>query len=308
MIFAIGAFDGFHIGHQKLLTIARERAEENKTEWGIITFDHNPQTLFNKKQFKVLFTPDERDLLIKYFTIPHVEKISFTHDFANMKPEDFVDYIAGKETIHGLVVGENFRFGVARTGTPELLTGFCKKHGWTIDIVKSLKSREEVISSTLIREALLRGQAERASSLLGHPFFVSGEVVKGDMRGRTLGFPTANVSLHNGKIYPERGSYAALVCLDRKWYPAALNIGFNPTFSGKRKLRCETHIIGYNGDLYGRKIIVFIISHNRGEIKFCDAEKLSAQLSVDIKTAESKAAAYLKKHADELKKFEECQL
>ena len=308
MIFAIGAFDGFHIGHQKLLLTARKRAEERKTQWGVITFDQNPQTLFNKKEFRALFTSDERDLLIKYLAIPCIVKIPFTHNFANMKPEDFMNYIANKEDIHGLVVGENFRFGMARVGTPEVLAELCAKKGWTADVVESLKIDNEVISSTLIRESLLRGEAEKAARLLGHPFFVSGKVIKGDMRGRTLGFPTANIALRNDKIYPVRGSYTSLTYIDNKWYPAALNIGFNPTFSGRRKLRCETHIVGYDGNLYGKTIFVFVVSHNRGEIKFQDAEALSDQLAIDIQTVNAKATAYLEKHTEELRKFGEYQL
>jgi len=118
MIFALGAFDGFHLGHQRLLETARERAIKSGREWGVITFDGHPQLLFNKDSFKLLFSPEEREILIRYFDIPVVDKIPFNIKLADMLPADFLDHISKMVQIDGLVVGENFRFGRARIGTP----------------------------------------------------------------------------------------------------------------------------------------------------------------------------------------------
>ena len=293
MIFAIGAFDGFHTGHRQLLSAARERAEKIKTGWGVITFEGHPQQLFNKEAFKFLFTPEERTLLAEYLDIPVMEKIPFTRTLAEMQPHDFLEYIALKNKIDGLVVGSNFRFGCARTGTPELLRELCKKRNWTLDIIPPYAIDGRTVSSTAIRELILRGNMEQACRMQGHPYIIQGKIIKGDGRGRTLGFPTANMGVKTGKVYPGRGSYTALAHIGGIWYPAALNMGYNPTFDGVRSLRCETHIIGFGGDIYGMNLTVFLTSRNRDEMKFGDADELKAQLEKDIRAAEISGKKYL---------------
>lgn len=307
MIYALGAFDGFHIGHQQLLHTAAKRAGRTGAGWGVMTFDSHPQQLF-KEGFKLLFMPEERDMLVRYFDIPSIEKIAFTHTFADMLPAEFVDYISKRDEVNGLVVGENFRFGRARIGTPELLSSLCRERGWSLDVVPSYVLDDKVVSSTLIRESLLRGQAENACVLLGHPFLIHGRVVKGDMRGRELGYPTANIAVHSGKIYPCRGSYASLAFAGGKWYPTALNIGYNPTFEGKRALRCEAHIIGWEGDIYGDVLTVFVIARNRDEIKFPSSGALTAQLQKDTSRVQSMSLAYLSRFTERMRKFEKILL
>lgn len=304
MIYALGAFDGFHTGHRQLLKAAAQRAARLKTEWGVITFDGHPQQLFNKEGFKLLFTPEERDLLARYFDIPSMEKIPFTRAIADMAPEDFLDFVARRDVVHGLVTGENFRFGRARTGTPEKLRTMCADRGWTLDVIPSYTMRGVVVSSTAIREAVLRGQLEIACEMLGHPFIISGKVIHGDARGRKLGFPTANLAVRAGKVYPARGSYAALIFLDGKWRGAALNIGYNPTFEGVRSLRCEAHVTDYEGDVYDRSLIVFPFARNREEMKFSTPAELTEQLKKDSAHVKALAAAYIENHGAALKKFE----
>jgi len=304
MIFALGAFDGFHIGHQQLLDISRQRAEKNGTDWGVITFEGHPQMLFNKEAFKLLFTPEERDMLIGYFGIPVIEKIPFTRMLADMTPEAFLNYISERTEIDGLVTGENFRFGRARTGTPEKLALLCKERGWSLDVVRSCTLNGNVVSSTAIREAVLRGRMQLASEMLGHPFLIHGRVIRGDGRGSGLGYPTANIAVKTNKVYPERGSYAAVAFVDGKWRGIALNIGYNPTFEGIRGLRCEAHIIDYCGDLYDKTITVFIIARNREEMKFAGAAELVMQLKNDIKLSRSAAVAYRDRYASVLARFE----
>jgi len=304
MIFALGAFDGFHVGHRLLLCAARERARVKGTGWGVITFDGHPQMLFNKDGFKLLFTQEERDMLVKYFGIPVISKIPFTRAIADMTPESFIDYIAARNAIDGIVIGENFRFGRARTGTPEFLEAICRARGWTLDVISSYTMNGTVVSSSAIREAVVRGQMQAACDMLGHPFFIQGKVVKGDGRGRSLGYPTANLSVKSGKIYPARGSYAALTFIGGAWRETALNIGYNPTFEGIRGLRCEAHIIGYDDDLYDRTICVFIVARNREEMKFSSPSALSVQLKKDVRLSMSQAADYLNRYKEQMKGFE----
>ena len=303
MIFALGAFDGFHLGHQRLLETARERAIKSGREWGVITFDGHPQLLFNKDSFKLLFSPEEREILIRYFDIPVVDKIPFNIKLADMLPADFLDHISKRVQIDGLVVGENFRFGRARIGTPEMLSGLCEERGWSLDVIGSYRLNGGIVSSTTVREAILRGQVEAACEMLGYPFMIQSKVIKGDGRGRVLGFPTANLSLRPNKIYPARGSYAGFSHINGFWYPIALNIGYNPTFEAARGLHCEAHIVGFEGDLYEKTITLHIISRNREEMKFAGADALVHQLKKDIKHAKGKAAEYMRDNAKMLDKF-----
>ncbi|MDD4160311.1 MAG: riboflavin biosynthesis protein RibF [Synergistaceae bacterium] len=308
MIFALGAFDGFHLGHQRLLETAKERSAKSGTGWGVITFEGHPQLLFNKDSFKLLFTPEERDILIKYLDIPAVDKIPFNITLADMLPADFLDYIAKRVKIEGLVIGENFRFGRARIGTPELLAGLCSERGWSLDVIGSYRLNGGVVSSTSVRDAVMRGRVESACEMLGYPFIIQSKVIKGDGRGRVLGFPTANLSVRPNKIYPARGSYAGISHINGKWYPIALNIGYNPTFERARGLHCEAHIVGFEGDLYEKTITLHIISRNREEIKFTGAEALVLQLKKDIRHAKSRAADYMQSCSHVLDKFAELEL
>lgn len=308
MIFVLGAFDGFHLGHQRLLATAKERADKIGTDWGVITFEGHPQLLFSKDSFKLLFTPEERDLLISYLGIPFVDKVPFNITLADMLPSDFLDHISKRVSIDGLVIGENFRFGRARTGTAEVLAELCAERNWTLDVIGSFRLNGEIVSSTAVREAVLRGQVESACEMLGYPFMIRSKVIRGDGRGRVLGFPTANLSVRPNKIYPARGSYAGITCINGNWYPVALNIGYNPTFVGNRGLHCEANIVGFEGDLYEKTITLHLLSRNREEIKFDGADSLVYQLKKDIKHAKAIASSYIKSHPELLKKFSKLEL
>ena len=242
-------------------------------------------------------------MLISYLGIPAADKVPFNITLADMLPADFLDHIAKRVSIDGLVIGENFRFGRARIGTPELLSELCLERGWSLDVIGSYRLNGGIVSSTAVREAVLRGQVESASEMLGYPFMIQSRVIKGDGRGRVLGFPTANLSVRPNKIYPARGSYAGISQINGKWYPVALNIGYNPTFEGSRGLHCEAHIVGFEGDLYDKTLTLHIVSRNREEMKFAGADALVQQLKKDIRHAKAKAAEYTKNNGEFVEKF-----
>lgn len=295
MIYALGAFDGFHLGHQSLLERARERGK-SVGGWGVMTFENHPRSLFSDN-FKALFTSEERGLIGAYLGVRHMVKLPFDRMLANMSPEGFAGFLASLGGISGFVIGENFRFGRARTGTPAILADICARRGWSLDLMPQLMVDGEAVSSTAVRELLLRGNIERAARFLGYPFVISGKVIKGDGRGRTLGFATANLTVNNRKIYPARGSYAGFTFIDGKWLPVALNIGFNPTFDLARRLRCEAHIIGYDGDIYDREIYIFIFAKNRDEMKFENENALKMRLEQDINDIGAAARRYLRNNS-----------
>lgn len=293
MIYALGAFDGFHLGHQSLLAKARERGEKQGGDWGVLTFENHPRSLFSDN-FKTLFTAGERDIMAEYLGVRTIVKLPFDRMVADMSPESFADFLSVYDDVSGLVVGCNFRFGKARTGTPEVLAGICAARGWSLDVLPSLTIDGKTVSSSAVREFVLRGQLESAARFLGYPFMISGKVIKGDGRGRMLGFATANLIVNSKKIYPARGSYAALSCIDGNWFPVALNIGFNPTFDLARRLRCEAHVIGFNGDLYDKNLQIFAFAKNRDEIRFESENALKERLVRDVSDIGNTAEQFMR--------------
>ena len=278
MIAVIGAFDGFHRGHQLLF----ERAAEFGSEWCVITFAHHPDSYF-KSGFRTLFTDGEQHVLERYCGVPSVFRIDFTPEIANMSPHNFLDYIAESFGADGIVVGSDFRFGVNRSGTPDLLERECAARGWSFAVVPVKCVVSSVpISSTVIRKAVASGDLRYARELLGYPFFMGGAVVHGDKRGRGLGFPTANIEISSQKLELQRGVYATVVYCDGAWRTGAVNIGVIPTFEGERRVRFEAHIPDYTGDLYGRELVFFMLEHTRGEMHFSGAEELRKRIAEDI--------------------------
>ncbi|MCD7952217.1 MAG: riboflavin biosynthesis protein RibF [Synergistaceae bacterium] len=304
MIYALGAFDGFHLGHRRLLEMAKRESAQRDTGWGVITFDGHPRMLLNRDNFKLLFTPPERDLIARYLGIPRMEKIHFTHEFAALEPLEFVDYIAEKYNVDGLVIGENFRFGRGRSGTPAVLAELARERGWSLDVIPSYKVEGRVVSSTATREAVLAGEMTLASELLGYPFIISGRVVQGEARGRLLGYRTANISVKEGKIYPPHGVYAAISYIEGEWRGVALNIGSNPTFDDVRRApRCEAHVIDFHYGLYDSLMRLFIIGRIRGEKKFACAEELVGQIGADVEACSARCERYIAEKDAELGNF-----
>lgn len=304
MIYALGAFDGFHLGHRRLLEMAKRESAQRDTGWGVITFEGHPRMLLNRDNFKLLFTPPERDLIARYLGIPRIEKIHFTHEFAALEPREFVDYIAEKYNVDGLVIGENFRFGRGRSGTPAVLAELVRERGWSLDVIPSYKVEGRVVSSTTTREAVLAGEMTLASELLGYPFIISGRVVQGEARGRLLGYRTANISVKEGKIYPPHGVYAAISYIEGEWRGVALNIGSNPTFDDVRRApRCEAHVIDFHYGLYDSLMRLFIIGRIRGEKKFACAEELVGQIGADVEACSARCERYIAEKDAELGNF-----
>lgn len=306
MIYALGAFDGFHLGHRRLLERAAQEAEETGTGWGVITFEGHPRMLLSKHDFKLLFSPPERDLTARYLSVPRMEKLHFTPEFAALTPEGFADYIGKRFDVSGLVTGANFRFGHGRAGDTAVLARLCHERGWSLSVMPSKRIGSTVISSTVTRRAVTDGDMEMASELLGYPYMVSGRVVHGEGRGRKLGFPTANISVLPGKIYPPDGVYAGVTAIGGKWYPAAVNIGSNPTFGDARLPRCEAHIVGFDGDIYDRTLTLFIVKRLRGEVKFASAEELAARVKRDMAECGRVGADYIRAERISLAKFASC--
>jgi len=282
MIAAIGAFDGFHKGHCKLFSRAREMAEEKKDSWGVITFSPHPQSILAEGPFPLLFTEKEKDFLVRKLEIPELIRLPFNRGLAELSPEEFVDCLERTYFLQGVVVGRDFRFGRARSGDAALLCRLGERKGWDVSVVDPVIVGDEKVSSSAVRRMVTTGDVTAAGEMLGYPFFVTGNVVHGDGRGRKLGYPTANLHVPSEKVVPDRGVYSGAVLCDAELFPSAVNIGYNPTFEGQRPLRVEAHILGYEKDLYGKQIVLFFFNRIRKEMRFSGTEELLARIEADL--------------------------
>jgi riboflavin kinase/FMN adenylyltransferase len=285
MIWVMGYFDGFHLGHQLLLKEARRAAKERGRGWGVLSFTAHPREVLLDKPMGLLFSRRERRILSRYLGVPVMEEIPFDRSVAEMSPSDFLHVVERKLAPSGIVVGENFRFGRGRVGDIGFLRDFSASRGWFFKALKCLELDGELVSSTRIRGFVESGAVYEANRLLGYPFMMLGRVVRGDGRGRGLGFPTANISLPHAKLIPGRGVYAAVTWVGGEWRGAALNIGFNPTFQGVRSLRVEAHLIGFHEDIYGSDIVIFPLKMIRDEKRFNSSCELTKQMERDVEEA-----------------------
>jgi riboflavin kinase/FMN adenylyltransferase len=285
MIAALGAFDGFHKGHQALLKEARKLSDFSGEGWGVVTLTPHPQLLFSPRSPGLLFTEQERHRLCRFLFVPQYVRIPFTKETAALSPEEFLDAFLVPCGIRGIVVGNDFRFGKDRSGNVAFLERESWRRGWFFAALEQMRLRGAPVSSTRVRHALLEGDLAETADLLGYPFFVSGPVVRGDGRGRILGFPTANVAIPAIKLLPPNGVYAGVVFLNGKRHVAAVNIGINPTFPGVRARRFEVHILECDADLYDRVLSVFLLQRLRAELPFSGPAELIAKVKEDVATA-----------------------
>lgn len=292
MIVILGAFDGFHLGHRRLLDCGRElaavssSAEGSPLEWGVATFTPHPGNILQDKKIPVLFTEEERNVLGRFLHIPRTIKIPFTRELASASPSDFLSFLEKMIPVTGIVVGKDFRFGKDRQGDTTFLRKTARRRGWIFKEIEPFTIDGKKVGSSSIRSYIAHGEVYIAKRFLGYPFFFSGMVVPGDGRGAVLGFPTANVHYPDEKIMPKRGVYGVSAFVDRQWFPGALNVGFNPTFLSNRRLHAETHILGYDGSLYNKTIGIFLEEFLRDEEKFDTPADLVEQMKEDVIHAE----------------------
>lgn len=251
MIITLGAFDGYHKGHQELFSTAMTLAEETGTGWAVVSFVPHPRMVLLNEKISLLFSSAEKKVLEALLEIPTVFSLPFTSQLSSMEPEEFLSYIGRELPLKGVVVGYDFHFGKGRSGDAALLQRLCEKRKMSLRIVPPLKIGGAIVSSTSIRDLVERGKIEKAEELLGYPFLLQGLVTEGYSRGKAMGLPTANIAVPESKIVPPSGVYAGAVFAEGNWFPSALSIGNNPTFGDLDCDRIEVHIIGYEGNLYG---------------------------------------------------------
>lgn len=287
---SIGNFDGVHLGHQHVISRAREVARAEGVETVVaVTFDPHPMAVLRPEHVPVMLASlEDRLALLAQAGVDDVFVIPFSREIAAWSPEEFVQRVL-VDALHvrGVVVGANFRYGCKAAGDVHELAASGQQHDFVVDAV-ALDGGPQVWSSTYVRSCLAAGDVAGAAEALGRPFTVRGVVVKGDQRGRELGFPTANVPTPADAAAPCDGVYAGwLTRLDTgERMPAAISVGTNPTFDGVVGRRVESYVIDRTGlDLYDVEVEVAFVEHLRGMVKFEGIEKLVETMHDDVRRA-----------------------
>jgi riboflavin kinase / FMN adenylyltransferase len=285
-IIAIGNFDGVHLGHQRVIEVARQEATRQKGELFVFTFDPHPVKILAPPKAPPLLTTLQGKLQqFARLGVDHVIVQPFDTEFAQISPAAFVEHILIERLAAvAIVVGYDFTFGQRRVGTFEVLQAIAQPHHVLATRVEAFQVDGVTASSSKIRGSLLEGDPRSAALLLGRPFSLSGAVVHGQARGRTIGFPTANVQPQE-ELIPARGVYACLVTIegDDRVYGAATNVGAAPTFANQT-VTIEAHLLDTQQDLYGKILTVAFIERIRAEQRFSGIDELQKQIAHDIET------------------------
>jgi riboflavin kinase/FMN adenylyltransferase len=288
---ALGNFDGVHRGHQALLGITQGHAKVLGAPLVALTFEPHPRRFFvpDTGPFRLTMPPAKQRLLGQY-GVEAVLQQRFDAAFAALSADAFIDdvLLRGLGARH-VVCGYDFTFGARRGGNVEMLRAEGTRKGFGVTVLDPVMREGEIYSSTRIREALRAGWVSEAAELLGHSWEIEGMVEQGDKRGRTIGFPTANIGLGE-HLRPRFGVYAVRAMVDGKWRDAVANLGRRPTI-GKLQENFEVHLFDFDGDLYGRTVRVALVDFIRPEMKFAGLDQLKAQIAADGQAARAILAA-----------------
>ena len=273
---AIGEFDGVHLGHRAVIGDADT----------VLTFEPHPRSVVAPEAAPKLITPlPVKADLIAGLGVRELVVIPFDREFSSKTPEQFIEEVLVQRLGATEVrVGENFRFGHKARGDVAMLRA---EKAFTTSVAEMVEADGEIVSSTHIRGLIVAGEVETANRFLGLPFHMRGPVEHGDKRGRTLGFPTANLVPDNALVYPGNGVYACRAAIEEddgtwNWWPAAVSIGVRPTFVTGRGVLVEAYLIGFDGDLYGRELRLAFLTRLRGEKRFDSVEALVEQMDEDV--------------------------
>ena len=275
-VLAVGIFDGVHAGHQQIIAAAKIQGEVT-----VMTFDPHPTSVVAPERTpSQLMSTKDRIQLLKAAGASFVEVVNFTKEFSLLSPDQFIeDVLVGRFGAEHVVIGENFNFGHKAQGTPKYLSEVGPKYGFGVSIVKLQEDRGSTISSTRIRSLIIDGQIERANELLTRMFYLKGQVVHGEKRGREIGYPTANLGLHSLATIPADGVYAGWLSVGSSRWPAAISIGTNPTFPGVRGRQVEAYAIDQiDLELYDQDATVEFGFRLRDTLKFDGLPALLEQM------------------------------
>ncbi len=297
-IVTIGAFDGLHVGHQRVIEELIRHAHESGQLGAVVTFHPHPRAVLRPwLSPKVLTTPGDKAALLAAMGLDILVLLRFTPELARTPAADFVQLLCERLKMAELWVGRDFALGRGREANVPALEAMGARMGFQVRVLEPVEIDGRPVSSTWVRELLAAGQVSKARRLLGRPYSLAGEVVSGARRGRCLGFPTANLAVRPERALPPDGVYAAYADLRGQRLAAVVNIGERPSFNtGQRTI--EVHILDYAGDLYGRDLVIEFISRLRPERRFDDVCKLIEQIGRDVEQARRIFAAEPEKAAE----------
>jgi riboflavin kinase/FMN adenylyltransferase len=294
---SVGAYDGIHRGHRTVLSTLSKLAADRGLAPGVVTFDKHPAAVLRPENAPLLLTdPGQRIDLFADIGIDYLYLLQFSKQRAATSDREFVaDVLVDRMNTKLIVVGSNFHFGKARSGSVDSLREFGDEMGFEVIGLDLFAEDDAVepVSSTAIRRALAGGDIGAANTMLGRPYEVRGDVVQGDQRGRTIGFPTANIAYEAGRAWPAQGVYAAWATLpDGRRVPAAINVGMRPTFhQHAEQPLLEAHLIDFDQDLYGQNLRIEFVDLLRSERRFAGIDEISEQLKKDVENARTVLSA-----------------
>jgi riboflavin kinase/FMN adenylyltransferase len=286
VVLTLGNFDGVHRGHQAIISEAHARAAVTGGQVVALTFHPHPLAVLAPDRAPgMIRSLHDRLADLRAAGVAVTVAQRFTRAFASLEPDQFVErfLLPSLELTH-VVVGYNVTFGQGRRGTVDTLAELGARHGFAVDTVGSVQVGDVVVSSSRIRAALVAGDVVGAQALLGSPYRLRGRVVTGEQRGRTLGFPTANLHVPPRVLVPAHGVYATRVHVGGRAHDGVVNIGVRPTF-GELRRTIEAHLLDWSGDLYGRWVELEFVAHLRGERRFDGVEALRAAIAADVVSA-----------------------
>tara|TARA_Y100000591_G_scaffold97397_1_gene82596 strand:+ start:1003 stop:1932 length:930 start_codon:yes stop_codon:yes gene_type:complete len=284
---AVGNFDGFHRGHQKIIRMLKKISKDNNLLSAIMSFDPHPRLYFdNSAEDFNIYTKEDKLKFLNSFEINIYIDFLFDHKLSEYSSHEFIkNILVDKLKIKSLIVGSDFKFGKDRIGNIDTLNNFSNEYEYEVNLVNTVKieNKFEKFSSSLIRTDINQGKMESVSKSLGRDWHMTGKVVKGQKKAREINFPTANM-LPGKHILPKKGVYCVEVTYDNKKYYGISNFGVRPTVDGN-KLLLETHIFNFDEEIYGNELTVRFLTFIRSEQKFENFEKLTKQITKDIETA-----------------------
>ena len=282
---ALGMFDGLHLGHRSIVKRAAELVESANGIVTVLTFSNHPLTVLAADNVPaVLCARDTKVRLFRELGVDVLFFLPFTKEFSRISPENFLAMLRDNIAPQYVVTGGNYTFGAYAKGNRRTLVRYSADYGFAAEICPTVTVAGKTVSSTRIREAVITGDLAVANTLLGAPFTYGGNVVHGDRRGRTLGFPTANLIIEKNRAMLPNGAYAARVLCEGERFFALANVGDNPTFAGEER-RLEVNLQDFSRDIYGKFIEVEFLGKLRDEQKFSDVDALVRQLNRDKKNA-----------------------
>ncbi len=285
----IGNFDGVHIGHRQLLKKIKEECLQEGLKFAVVTFVPHPQKILQPEKERFLINSFEmRRQLLSSLGVDYLVEMKFTRDFSTLTAEQFVNtYLLPYPGLKKIYLGYDFAFGANKQGGHDLVREICLPKGIEVEIQPAYEYEGQIVSSTLIRQLLLSGEVNKVQTILSRPYYLEGVVIKGEGRGKKIGFPTANVQVSQDLIVPGKGVYITRTTYKGMTYKSVTNIGHNPTFKDTEQIHIETNLFDFDLDIYGENLEIEFLKKLRDERKFPTVNDLINQIKQDVELAKA---------------------